>query len=109
MLRHVTLDHLASGQLRRSWLAAVAAEAVAAEAVAASLVHPIPAAASARLTAEFSNRPETHDGSAFTFNVTFTPEPDLSYVTLRDHAFTVVNGSITKAERVEKDPPRNLE
>ncbi len=55
-----------------------------------------------QLTAEFSNVPASHDGTELEFNVTFTPEPDLSYVTLRDHAFSVVGGTIIKAKRVSK-------
>ena len=62
-----------------------------------------------QLTAEFSDVPESHDGSVFTFKLTFTPEPDLSYSTLRDDGFIVVNGSVTKSERVVKNPARDLE
>ena len=88
---------------RRSWLGILVA-------VVALLVYAVPAGASAQqLTAEFSNVPGAHDGSVFTFNLTFAPEPALSYVTLRDHAFTVVNGSVIKAERVQKKPARNSE
>ena len=54
-----------------------------------------------QLIAEFSNVPASHDGSELTFNVTFTPEPSLSYATLRDHAFSVVGGTITKAYRTK--------
>ena len=53
---------------------------VATEAVAGK---PLP------LTASFSNMPASHDGSAeFTFDLTFSENFALSYVTLRDHAFT---------------------
>ena len=55
-----------------------------------------------QLTAEFSSVPASHDGTELTFNLTFTPEPDLSYVTLRDHAFSVAGGTIIKAKRVSK-------
>ena len=89
-------DSLGIGRLRRSWLAAVAAAAVT-----ASLVYPVPAAADTQLTATFSNMPESHDGSAFTFNLTIDPQPSLSYKTLIDHAFTVVNGAIANAVRVD--------
>ena len=54
-----------------------------------------------QLTAEFSNVPASHDGSELTFNVTFTPEPSLSYATFRAHAFSVVSGTITKAYRTK--------
>ena len=47
------------------------------------------AAKPAPLTASFSNAPASHDGSAeFTFDLTFSESFPLSYVTLRDHAFT---------------------
>ena len=53
------------------------------------------------LTASFSNMPTSHDGSTeFTFDLTFSENFPLSYVTLRDHAFTEDdNGPITKAQR----------
>ena len=53
------------------------------------------------LTATFSNMPDSHDGSsAFTFDLTFSENFPLSYVTLRDHAFTEDdNGPITRAQR----------
>ena len=56
-----------------------------------------------QLTAQFSNVPTSHDGTELTFGLTFTPEPDLSYVTLRDHAFSVTGGTITRAKRVVRD------
>ena len=53
---------------------------VATDAVAAK---PVP------LTASFSNVPDSHDGSTeFTFDLTFSENFELSYKTLRDHAFT---------------------
>ena len=52
------------------------------------------------LTAEFSATPTSHYGhGAFTFRLRFSEEFDLSYITLRDHAFTVSGGSLTKASR----------
>ena len=53
------------------------------------------------LTASFSNMPSSHDGSTeFTFDLTFSENFPISYVTLRDHAFTEDdNGPITKAQR----------
>ena len=51
--------------------------------------------------------PATHDGSAeFTFEIEFSEEFDLSYVTLRDHAFTVAGGVVEKAQRTAK--PSNM-
>ena len=55
--------------------------------------------------------PASHDGStAFTFEIRFSeePEPDFSYKTLRDHAFTVTGGSVKTAQRLQKDPISNI-
>ena len=53
------------------------------------------------LTASFSNMPDSHDGSTeFTFDLTFSENFELSYVTLRDHAFTEDDhGPVTRAQR----------
>ena len=59
------------------------------------------------LTASFSDVPATHDGSAFTFGLTFSEAPDVSYAVLRDDAFTVSGGSVEAAQR--RAPPSNLE
>ena len=54
------------------------------------------------LTASFSGVPESHDGqTVFTFELHFSEEFKLSYVILRDHAFKVTGGEITKAKRLE--------
>ena len=59
------------------------------------------------LTAEFLGAPASHDGqTAFTFELRFSEEFDISYTTLRDHAFTVTGGEITGARRLE--PPGNV-
>ena len=61
------------------------------------------------LTASFGGMPSEHDGSsAFTFGLTLSEEPaaDFSYVTLRDHAFDVTNGSVRKAGRQEQGQNR---
>ena len=51
--------------------------------------------------------PSSHDGqTAFTFELRFGEEFDLSYVTLRDHAFTVTGGELTEARRLDK--PGNI-
>ena len=55
------------------------------------------------LTASLENTPEAHDGETpFTFELRFSGEFELSYKTLRDHAFTVVGGTVEKAKRLEK-------
>ena len=53
------------------------------------------------LTASFSNMPASHDGSTeFTFELTFSENFPISYVTLRDHAFTEDdNGPVVSAQR----------
>ena len=61
------------------------------------------------LTASVHGRPESHDREdTFTFELRFSeePEPGFSYVTLRDHAFTVTGGAVTKAQRLDK--PGNI-
>jgi len=53
------------------------------------------------ISASASNAPASHDGSAlFTFELRFSEEPSLSYVTLRDHAFTETGGSVQNARRL---------
>ena len=55
----------------------------------------------APLTASFSNVPATHDGSAgFSFELAFSEEVGISYVTMRDDAFEVDEGDVTGARRV---------
>ena len=54
------------------------------------------------LEASFENVPQDHDGStAFTFNVAFTNDVAIGYADMRDHAFTVTNGDVTGASRVD--------
>ena len=61
------------------------------------------AAAPTPLTASFLNYPTSHDGpNAFTFELRFSEEVALSYVTLRDHALTVTGGGVTGASRLEQ-------
>ena len=60
------------------------------------------------LSATFADMPEHHDGTTpFTFKLTFSEAPDAGYAKIRDHAFTVTNASVTKANRAA--PPSNLE
>ena len=54
------------------------------------------------LTASFSNVPSHHDGSAeFTFRVLFSEDVGISYVNMRDDAFTVNDGDVETAKRVD--------
>ena len=65
------------------------------------------AAAPTPLTASSHDVPTDHDGlSVFTFELRFSEEFSLSYKTLRDHAFTVTNGTVTRARRLER--PGNI-
>ena len=53
------------------------------------------------LTASFQGKPSSHDGQAdFTFELRFSEELPVSYLTLRDHAFTVTGGTVTGAQRL---------
>ena len=55
------------------------------------------------LTASFSGVPDEHTGERFTFGLTFSEDvAGLSYKTLRDSAFSVTNGQITRARRKTK-------
>ncbi|MXW23394.1 MAG: hypothetical protein F4Z96_01725, partial [Chloroflexi bacterium] len=55
------------------------------------------------LTASVREAPGSHDGSAaFIFELHFSETLDLSYVTLRDHAFTVSGGSVLNARRLTR-------
>ena len=64
------------------------------------------AAAPSPLTASINDAPGSHDGQerVFTFELRFSeaPKDDFSYKTLRDHAFTVTGGEVTRARRLER-------
>ena len=56
------------------------------------------------LTVRLENGPVDHDGSdTFTFQLRFSEEFYVSYLTLRDDAFTVDGGEVTNARRLERD------
>ena len=51
--------------------------------------------------------PASHDGSSeFTFEIEFSEEFGLSYVTLKFHAFNVTGGSVERAQRTDR--PSNI-
>ena len=55
------------------------------------------------LTVSLERAATTHNGSdVFTFDIRFSEEFTLSYVTLRDDAFTVTSGTVTKARRLAR-------
>ena len=65
--------------------------------------------ASTGLTASFNAMPSEHSGPGerFTFELTFNEAPsDLSFRTVRDHAFTVSGGIIREAQRLQR--PSNI-
>ena len=61
------------------------------------------AAAPVPLTVSLENAATTHDGTGFfTFEIRFSEHiADLSYITLKDDAFTVTGGQVTKARRMD--------
>ncbi len=54
------------------------------------------------LTASFANVPADHDGSNFTFALTFSENVKAGYARIRDHAFTISGGTIASAGRKEQ-------
>ena len=48
------------------------------------------------LEASFENMPASHDGSRFSFNLAFTADVGISTQHMRDWAFKMRNGSITR-------------
>ena len=63
---------------------------------------PVPLTVSVTVSA-----PASHDGSSeFTFEIEFSEEFGLSYVTLKNHAFNVTGGSVERAQRTDK--PSNI-
>ena len=70
---------------------------------------PVGSREKAPLIVNLRDIPSGHDGqSTFTFELRFSeePEPDFSYKTLRDSAFTVTGGSVENARRLNK--PSNI-
>ena len=58
--------------------------------------------ATSPLTAAFQDLPDSHDGSAaFTFQVLFSEDVGISYVNMRDDAFSLSEGGVTGARRVD--------
>ena len=56
------------------------------------------------LTVSVENEPNAHDGqSDFTFELRFSEQFGMSYETLKNHAFTVVGGSVQNVQRLDPD------
>ena len=58
------------------------------------------------LTATFGNMPATHNGAAFTFDLSFSENVKAGYARIRDHAFTV-SGASTIVSAVRKTQGSN--
>ena len=70
------------------------------EGIATTVEGPEPGPAS--LTAAFEGIPETHDAeSVFRFRVAFSENIGISYRSLREDAFTVTGGRVTRGKRVD--------
>ena len=54
------------------------------------------------LTASFANVPADHNGSNFTFDLTFSENVNAGYARIQDHAFTISGGDINSAVRKEQ-------
>ena len=68
----------------------------------ATVAGPVVETAVAPLTASFEDMPEAHDGeSAFTFRVAFSENIGISYRSLREDAFEVTGGRVTRGNRVD--------
>ena len=61
----------------------------------------------ALLTANFSNLPAAHDGSAFTFDLSFSENVKAGYARIRDDALTITGGDITDAQRKAQGSNQN--
>ena len=69
---------------------------------AATVAGPEVETAGPALTARFENMPAAHDGEgAFTFRVAFSENIGISYRSLREDAFEVSGGRVTRGERVD--------
>ena len=84
-------------------VAALGADSSQGEQSASATVTTQPPPPQPLLTAEFLDSPESHDGeSSFTFELRFSENiEDLSYRTLRDHAFEATGGRVEGARRLE--------
>ena len=59
------------------------------------------------LTASFANMPAEHDGSDFTFDLSFSENVAAGYARIRDHAFSVNGANIKKAQRKTQGSNQN--
>ncbi len=60
------------------------------------------------LTAVFADMPAEHGGATgFTFELRFSESFPIGFLTMRDHAFTVTNGRVTRARRLDNPHHEN--
>ena len=66
-----------------------------------------PGVSTVPVTASFSNMPAEHDGSEFTFDLSFSENVAAGYARIRDHAFSVNGANIKKAQRKTQGSNQN--
>ena len=66
-----------------------------------------PGVSTVPVTASFSNMPAEHNGSAFTFDLSFSENVAAGYARIRDHAFSVNGANIKKAQRKTQGSNQN--
>ena len=83
--------------------AALGMLAVSFRVAASEAVEPETVATTAALTASFTGVPAEHGGGGesnrFSFELSFSENPEVSYITLSDHSFTVTGGDVKTAQR----------
>ena len=66
-----------------------------------------PGVSTVPVTASFSNMPAEHNGSTFTFDLSFSENVAAGYARIRDHVFTVSGATIKKAQRKTQGSNQN--
>ena len=66
-----------------------------------------PGVSTVPVTASFENMPAEHDGSEFTFDLSFSENVAAGYARIRDHAFSVNGANIKKAQRKTQGSNQN--
>ena len=66
-----------------------------------------PGVSTVPVTASFGNMPAEHDGSDFTFDLTFSENVEAGYARIRDHAFSVNGANIKNAQRKTQGSNQN--
>ena len=66
-----------------------------------------PGVSTVPVTASFGNMPAEHDGSEFTFDLSFSENVAAGYARIRDHAFSVNGANIKKAQRKTQGSNQN--